>query len=41
MLSLSQPSWRSYLRALWAIALKDWRVFWRYPLNAVSQAFSR
>jgi ABC-2 type transport system permease protein len=39
MLSLSQPSWRSYLWALWIIALKDWHVFWRYPLNAVSQAF--
>jgi ABC-2 type transport system permease protein len=39
MLSLSQPSWRSYLRALWAITLKDWRHFWRYPLNALSQAF--
>ncbi len=39
MLSLSQPSWRSYGRALWAITLKDWRHFWRYPLNALSQAF--
>jgi ABC-2 type transport system permease protein len=38
MLSLSQPGWRSYLAALWAITLKDWRYFWRYPLNAVSQA---
>ena len=39
MVSLSQPSWRSYLWALWAITLKDWRHFWRYPLNALSQAF--
>jgi ABC-2 type transport system permease protein len=38
MLSLSQPSWRSHLRGLSAIALKDWHYFWRYPLNAVSQA---
>ena len=38
MLSLSQPGWRSYLRALGAITLKDWRHFWRYPLNAASQA---
>jgi ABC-2 type transport system permease protein len=39
MLSLAQPSWRSHARALWAITLKDWRYFWRYPLNALSQAF--
>jgi ABC-2 type transport system permease protein len=32
----SQPSWRSHLHALVAIARKDWRTFWRYPLNAVS-----
>src|SRR5690348_11345410 len=38
MLSLSRPGWRSYLYALWAITLKDWRHFWRYPLNALSQA---
>ena len=36
--SLSQPSLRTQLRALFIIALKDWRVFWRYPLNAISQA---
>lgn len=34
--SLSQPSLKSKLRALFIIALKDWRVFWRYPLNAFS-----
>src|SRR5512143_3627913 len=35
-IGLSQPDWRSHLRALWAIARKDWRQYWRYPLNAVS-----
>jgi len=34
--SLAQPRWKSQLRALWAIAAKDWRQYWRYPLNAVS-----
>src|SRR4026208_2235778 len=34
--SLSQPSLKAQLRALYVIALKDWKVFWRYPLNAVS-----
>jgi ABC-2 type transport system permease protein len=38
MLSLSQPSWRSHLRALLVIARKDWKQFWRYPLNAASRA---
>ena len=37
--TLSQPSLRNQLRALFVIALKDWRVFWRYPLNAVSNIF--
>jgi ABC-2 type transport system permease protein len=37
--SLSQPSLKTQLRALFIIALKDWKIFWRYPLNAVSQAF--
>ena len=31
-----RPSWRSNWRALAAIARKDWRQYWRYPLNAVS-----
>jgi ABC-2 type transport system permease protein len=35
-LEIYQPSWISQLRALRAIASKDWRQFWRYPLNAVS-----
>ncbi|HEY2981492.1 MAG TPA: ABC transporter permease [Anaerolineales bacterium] len=34
--SLSQPDLRSNLRALFAIARKDWKQYWRYPLNAVS-----
>jgi ABC-2 type transport system permease protein len=37
--SLSQPSLRTQLRALYVIARKDWKVFWRYPLNAVSNIF--
>lgn len=37
--SLSQPSLRTQLRALYVIARKDWKVFWRYPLNAVSNVF--
>ena len=36
---LSQPSLRNQLRALFVIARKDWKVFWRYPLNAVSNIF--
>ena len=37
--SLSRPSLKAQLRALYVIALKDWKVFWRYPLNAVSNIF--
>ena len=37
--SLSQPSLTTQLRALFVIARKDWKVFWRYPLNAVSNIF--
>lgn len=36
---LSQPNLRTQLRALFMIARKDWKVFWRYPLNAVSMIF--
>jgi ABC-2 type transport system permease protein len=36
---LSQPSHMSMLRALYAIAKKDWKQYWRYPLNAVSSVF--
>ena len=38
-ISLSQPNLRTQLRALFVIARKDWKVFWRYPLNAVSNVF--
>ena len=34
--SLSQRSWQSQWRALYAVAAKDWRQYWRYPLNAVA-----
>jgi len=37
--TLSQPSIKTQLRALFIIARKDWKVFWRYPLNAVSSVF--
>ena len=37
--SLSQPNLKTQLRALFLIARKDWKVFWRYPLNAVSNIF--
>jgi ABC-2 type transport system permease protein len=37
--SLSQPSIRTQLYALYVIARKDWKIFWRYPLNAVSNVF--
>jgi ABC-2 type transport system permease protein len=33
---LFRPNWRSHLRALLAVARKDWLQYWRYPLNAVS-----
>lgn len=33
--SLSRPSVGSHLRALYIIAEKDWKQFWRYPLNTV------
>ncbi len=37
--SLSRPSLGSHLRALNAIVRKDWKHYWRYPLNAVSTIF--
>ena len=37
--TLSRPSLATQLRALFIIARKDWKVFWRYPLNAVSNVF--
>lgn len=33
--SLVQISWRSHVWAIFAIARKDWTIFFRYPLNAV------
>src|SRR5215211_2368183 len=39
IMTLSQPNLRTQLRALYVIARKDWKVFWRYPLNAVSNIF--
>ena len=39
IIPLSQPTLRNQLRALYVIARKDWKVFWRYPLNAVSNIF--
>ncbi len=36
---LSRPGFDSHLRALFAIAHKDWKQYWRYPLNAVSHVF--
>jgi len=37
--TLSQPTFTAQLRAIWLIAKKDWKIFWRYPLNAVSNIF--
>lgn len=37
--SLSRPSFGSHFHALNAIVLKDWKHYWRYPLNAVSTIF--
>jgi len=37
--SLSQPTLASHLRALFALIRKDWKQYWRYPLNAVSTMF--
>lgn len=37
--SLSQPSLRSHLRALWMITVLNWKHHWRYPLSAVSDVF--
>jgi ABC-2 type transport system permease protein len=33
---LFQPTLATQLRALFAIVRKDWKQYWRYPLNAVS-----
>jgi ABC-2 type transport system permease protein len=36
---LSQPTFAAQFRALSAIVRKDWKQYWRYPLNAVSAIF--
>ena len=36
---LYQPTFFSHLWALYAVARKDWKQYWRYPLNAVSRLF--
>lgn len=33
---LSQPTFATHLQALFAIVRKDWKQYWRYPLNAIS-----
>lgn len=37
--ALFQPTVAAQLQALWAIVRKDWKQYWRYPLNAVSTIF--
>jgi ABC-2 type transport system permease protein len=37
--SLSQPTLSSHLWALYSLIRKDWKQYWRYPLNAVSTIF--
>lgn len=37
--SISHPTVSSHLRALFALVRKDWKQYWRYPLNAVSSVF--
>jgi ABC-2 type transport system permease protein len=34
--SIYRPHKRSLIRATYAIAKKDWKQYWRYPLNAIS-----
>ena len=38
--TLSHPTFASNLRALYMIAAKDWKQYWRYPLNAFSQVMN-
>lgn len=37
--TLPKPTFFSHLRAVYAIAKKDWKQYWRYPLNALSTVF--
>lgn len=39
METLSEPTLASHLRALFALIRKDWKQYWRYPLNAISSVF--
>ena len=39
MHTLSEPTLASHLRALFALIRKDWKQYWRYPLNAISSVF--
>lgn len=39
METLSTPTLASHLRALSALIRKDWKQYWRYPLNAISSVF--
>jgi ABC-2 type transport system permease protein len=36
---LYHPTWKSNLRAVLAVARRDWKRYWRYPLNAVASTF--
>ncbi len=38
--TLSHPTFASNLRALYIIAKKDWKQYWRYPLNALSSVMN-
>ena len=37
--TLSQPTFSSHMRALYSLIRKDWKQYWRYPLNAASTVF--
>ncbi|MFZ5878815.1 MAG: ABC transporter permease [Chloroflexota bacterium] len=37
--TLSNPTFTSHLFALYALIRKDWKQYWRYPLNAISSVF--
>ncbi len=39
MQTLSEPTLTSHLFALFALIRKDWKQYWRYPLNAISSVF--
>ncbi len=37
--TLFPVTWRSSLLALYMVASKDWKHFWRYPLNVITEIF--